>query len=244
MTPATDTLYFARIAARKPAGFVVICAIYQLSPFCRSFLRELELYSDPRLVFKPFFGYRYIARICKNKHYMASQHMKKLVRQDEYIKAYDEFSDAIFRYCYLKVSNREKAKDIMQDTFIKVWEYINKDDAPAISNIRAFLYKTAGNLVIDEYRKKKALSLDELQEGGFDAGSEGHKDIQNSAELSRAMEFVGKLDDKYRDVIIMRFVNGLSPREIGETLGETENNISVRINRAVKKVKELLEHGE
>ena len=161
--------------------------------------------------------------------------------QNEYTKAYDEFADAIFRYCYLRVSSREKAKDIMQDTFMKVWEYINKNDAE-ILNVRAFLYKTANNLIIDDYRKKKSVSLDELHEKGFEPASGGHQDIQNNAELAQAMKFISKLEPKKAELIIMRYVDDMSPREIAKIVGGTENSVSVSINRAMKKVKEIIKH--
>jgi len=167
----------------------------------------------------------------------------KFVREN-YEKAYDDFADAIFRYCCLRVSNREKAKDIMQETFIKVWERMTADGKSEILNIRAFLYKTAGHLIIDDYRKKKTESLDRLQAAGFDVASGGHKAIETSAELRGAMELMSELDDKYREVFIMRFVDEMSPSEIAETLGDSENNVSVKINRAAKKLREMLNHGK
>src|SRR3989344_4015715 len=167
----------------------------------------------------------------------------KFVREN-YEKAYDDFADAIFRYCCLRVSNREKAKDIMQETFIKVWERMTADGKSEILNIRAFLYKTAGHLIIDDYRKKKTESLDRLQLAGFDMTSGGHKAIETSAEVRGAMELMSELDDKYREVFIMRFVDEMSPSEIAETLGDSENNVSVKINRAAKKLREMLNHGK
>ena len=158
----------------------------------------------------------------------------------DYAKIYDDYADAIFRYCYLRVSDREKAKDIMQDVFIKTWEYINRDSTEEVTNIRAFLYRSARNLIIDSYRKKKSESLDELMDSGYDIVHHGHKHIQVAIEFGEAMEFVNKLDERYREVFVMRFVENLSPKEIAELIGETENNVSVRVNRAAKKVKELI----
>jgi RNA polymerase sigma-70 factor (ECF subfamily) len=63
--------------------------------------------------------------------------------QKEFEKAYDLYADAIFRHCYLRVSDRELAKDLMQETFMKTWEYLasGKD----IDDVRPFLYRTALN---------------------------------------------------------------------------------------------------
>lgn len=73
--------------------------------------------------------------------------------QADYIKVYDELADAIFGYCYLKVSDRERAKDILQRTFTLVWEHVRGSSIP---NIRDFLFKTADNL-IGEYIRQKAV---------------------------------------------------------------------------------------
>jgi DNA-directed RNA polymerase specialized sigma24 family protein len=51
--------------------------------------------------------------------------MGKETKQSEaYLKAYDEYADAIYRYCLFRVFNEEKAKDLTQDTFLRTWEYL------------------------------------------------------------------------------------------------------------------------
>jgi DNA-directed RNA polymerase specialized sigma24 family protein len=81
-----------------------------------------------------------------------------------FLDAYQMHSDAIFRFVSFKIDNREKALDITQDTFMKTWMHISKNGE--IQNIRAFLYKVAGNLVIDEYRRRgrKDYGTDSLEE--------------------------------------------------------------------------------
>lgn len=163
--------------------------------------------------------------------------------QEQYAKSFNEYSDAIFRYCYLRVSNRERARDITQDTFMKVWEYMNNNNKDIV-NVRAFLYKTASNLIIDEYRKKKSMSLDELQEKGFEPASDHHKHVERGAEMQEAMKLIAKLDPKKAELLIMRYVDDMSPKEIARVVGGTENSVSVAINRAVKKAKELIKNDE
>lgn len=172
----------------------------------------------------------------------------KMDSREGYEKIYDEFADAIFRYCYLKVSDREKAKDIMQDTFIKVWRHFNNKNNKEIMNIRAFLYKTASNLIIDQYRKengkKKMTSLNNMTDKGFDVASHDHKTVHDNAEINMAMNIVNQLDDKYKEVFIMRYVEDMSPKEIAKIIGRTENATSVRINTAVKKLRNLINQKE
>lgn len=157
------------------------------------------------------------------------------------IEAYDKFSDAIFRHCYLRVSDREKARDIMQDTFTRTWQYMV--GGREIKNLKAFLFRTANNLIIDEYRKKKTDSLDNLQEKGFDIAGDDANAAINAVELKNAIDLVQELDPSFRDVIILRLIDDFSPREIGEITGQTENAVSVKIHRGLKKLRELINGG-
>lgn len=158
-------------------------------------------------------------------------------KTNEFIESYDLYADGVFRYCFFKLSNREAAKDIVQETFVKTWQYIH--EGKDIGNLKAFLYKVARNLVIDEYRKHKTSSLDSLQEDGFDVTDK--EDMTISTEVNIILEAIDKLEPHHREVIVMRFVHDLSPREIADILGEKENAISVRLNRAVKKAQEILQ---
>lgn len=161
----------------------------------------------------------------------------------EFNESYEQFSDAIFRYCLYKTFNRQKALDLTQDTFIKTWEHLSK--GKKVENLKAFLYKVAGNLVIDNRRKKKTESLDKMTERGFDVKNDRDEisAIENIFENKLALEAIEKLDEKYRDVIILRFVEDMEIKEIAKTIKESENNISVRIHRGLEKLKTILEEN-
>lgn len=154
-------------------------------------------------------------------------------------KAYENFSDAIFRHCFYRVYQREHALDLTQQVFMKTWEYIAKGNP--IENLRAFLYRTANNLIIDEVRKKKdQVSLDVLEEQGMEPAFDrqaAHEDQLDGAEIANYLKQLPKDD---RELLVMRYIDDLSPKEIAEILEETANVISVRLNRAIKKLRELL----
>jgi len=161
---------------------------------------------------------------------------------EQFTKAYDELADAIFRHCWFRIGDREKAKDLMQDTFTKSWQYIA--EGATVSNLRSFLYRVANNLIIDEYRKKKELSLDRLQEQGFDPGFDDRNRNENRIDAQFAISTINQLDEKYREVILMRYIDELSPKEIAEVVGETENNVSVRIHRGINQLKDIFDKNE
>ncbi|PIQ78423.1 hypothetical protein COV82_01010 [Candidatus Peregrinibacteria bacterium CG11_big_fil_rev_8_21_14_0_20_46_8] len=155
-----------------------------------------------------------------------------------FLKAYDDYSDAIFRYCYYRIGDRELAMDLMQDTFARTWNHVAEKGE--IENIRAFLYRVAKNLIIDYIRKKRSISLEQLQESGFDPGEDKTDKMQDIFDGKVVLNVVDQLDEKYRDVVIMRYIDDLGPKEIAEILGIKENAVSVRLNRALEKLRTLL----
>lgn len=162
-----------------------------------------------------------------------------LDKNKEFLRAYDTLSDALFRRFYFKLSDEEKARDFVQETFMRVWQYMG--EGKEVENIKSFLYTVANNMIIDEYRKKKSVSLDTLAETGFDPEEESqHRKMIENIELLSVLKSLSKLPKKYEEVITMRYVDGLTPGEIGEILRESENTVSVRINRAIKKIQEVL----
>lgn len=158
--------------------------------------------------------------------------------EQEFLDAYEQYSDAIFRHCYFRVFDRERGKDLMQEVFMRAWEYLGKGEK--VLNMRAFLYRIANNLIVDESRKKREASLDRLQEEGFDPGIDDTDKINSRIEHSRVVGTMKGLDDNYRDILVMRYMNDLSPSEIAEVTGESANTVSVRIYRGLKQLRSML----
>jgi RNA polymerase sigma-70 factor, ECF subfamily len=163
-------------------------------------------------------------------------------KSQEFIEAYTTLADAIWRHVYFRIWNRDMAKDLMQDTFTRTWNYIRK--GKKVNNLKAFLYKVANNLIIDAYRKKREISLDGLQQNGFDVESHEQLRIERDVENSNALRLVEKLEPHHRDIIVMRYVDDLSIKEIADVIGQSENVVSVRINRGMKELKKLMHIGQ
>jgi RNA polymerase sigma-70 factor, ECF subfamily len=169
--------------------------------------------------------------------------------EGRFLKAFDEYNDALFRHAVYRLSDRERAVEIVHDTFTKVWGYIR--NGHEIDSYKSFLYKVVNNLIIDEYRRRKETSLDAiLAEDGVDEGafSELHggsiEEVTFSMDARQALELLHELPVVYREVITLRFIDGLGPKEISELIEETENVVSVRIHRALRLLRERIELKE
>jgi len=154
-------------------------------------------------------------------------------------KIYEKESDAIFRFCLMRVSDREQAIDITEEVFLRLWQNILKSEK--ILNERAFLFTVARNLIIDWYRKKKSIPFRDMEdansseeESGYDPSDDMTTNIlETGAEGRYLLDKINELTDTYKQPVYLRFVEDLSPGEIGKILGISENAVSVRINRGL-----------
>ncbi len=161
--------------------------------------------------------------------------------EEKFLQAYDQYADSIFRHCHFRVFDREKARDILQETFTRTWQYIS--NGKKVDNFKTFLYRVANNLIIDGSRKHKESSLDELMENGFDVGTNDDQRLPAILDGKNAITTVQQLDPKYRDAVLMRYVDDLTPKEISAITGESENVISVRIYRGIQQLRERLNNN-
>ncbi len=157
-----------------------------------------------------------------------------------FLESYDMYSDAIYRHCLFRVYTPERAEELMQETFMKTWIYLTKGNE--VENIRAFLYRVANNLVIDNSRKRKEDSLEVLMDAhpDFEPSFNPIPQLENMMMLESALEKMKQLPDDARQIITMRYIDDLDPQEIAVILKITANNASVRINRAMRQLQQIL----
>lgn len=160
-------------------------------------------------------------------------------RESAFIAVYDAHADALFRFALYSVRDRELAKDLVADTFTKVWGYLAEGNV--VENLRAFCYRTLKNLIVDHWRKHGSMSLDALTEAGFDpVGEDGRENVEQSEEYRAARDAIEALPAAFREVIHLRYVEGYSPKEIAELLGISQSLVSVRLFRGSALLKKKL----
>ena len=158
-----------------------------------------------------------------------------------FLATYEEHSDALFRHCLIRVRDREVAKDVVQEAFSKTWVFLS--EGKKIEYMRAFLYRVANNLIVDGSRKKKSASLDAMMDDdGFEPRDESIGEPKDTPALKEALSHLNSLDEIYKTAITMRYLEEMSPREIADVLGVSENVISVRIHRGIEKLSTLMRH--
>ncbi len=150
----------------------------------------------------------------------------------EYNSTVDQFSDGVFRFIWKNIRDSEKAKDIVQDAFIKLWENADKI---ASDKAKSYLFTTAYRRMIDIIRREK-------KQGNWDeVKALEYSHNQNYSGISEVLEeALNKLSEIQRSVIMLRDYEGYNYNEIGEITGLKESQVKVYIFRARKLLKDYL----
>ena len=151
------------------------------------------------------------------------------------VEAYLRYADDLLRYCHRQMADAAVAEDLVQDTFLRAFEYLQ--DGKKIEQMKTFLYKVASNLVIDEWRRRGRappnVSLDALVEQGFDPGHETVHHTHDQLDVSSALQGVSQDEHK---LLSMRYIDGLAVSDIASSMQMAPNAVAVRLHRATKRV--------
>jgi RNA polymerase sigma-70 factor (ECF subfamily) len=155
---------------------------------------------------------------------------------------YDRYYEAIFRYIWARVSNLQLAEDLTGDVFTRMVIHLPKYRYTG-NPFSAWLYSIARHVVIDNY--KKASSRNEVPLEDMVAVYAGGRDpaqiVEQQIFEERIVEGLSELNSFKRDVIILRFIVGLSLQEVASILERTISSIKVTQHRAIKELREILE---
>lgn len=141
-------------------------------------------------------------------------------------------SRKLYVYAFRILRNQEESEDAVQEVFIKLWKMGEKLDNYA--SIDALATTMIKNYCIDQIRKHKSSKNDhrDLSDYEYKTSPSPHDQMENAESDAIVHSIIGDLDEKYRIVIELRDLEGLSYEEISEKTGQNINSIRVAISRA------------
>lgn len=150
---------------------------------------------------------------------------------------YRIFLDRIYRYVFYEVKDRMTAEDITEEIFVKAWKAIKSYRGQGQS-FSAWLYRIAHNHIVDNFRiQRPHLSLDtEISYEISDPGQETDRYLAQQ----QVLELVSCLPSQQKQIIILKFVEGMDNREIEEITGKSQGAIRVMQMRALATLRENL----
>ncbi len=142
----------------------------------------------------------------------------------DYNHCVDQYSDAVFRFILKNIQDEEKARDVVQDTFERLWVNAKKVNG---EKAKSYLFTTAYHAMIDQIRKDKRQTDFEQVDPGSYSHNEQYSDLKEI--LNEAIE---KLPPDQKSVVMLRDYEGYSYKEISEITGLSEPQVKVYIYRA------------
>ena len=150
----------------------------------------------------------------------------------EYNKSVEQYSDNIYRFILKNIKDTDKAKDIVQDTFEKVWK--NHQDI-SFSKAKSYLFSTAYHTLIDSIRRDKYKADWDKADENKHFTNETYSDVNEV--LHQALD---KLPPDQKNVILLRDYEGYSYKEIAEITHLTEAQVKVYIFRGRQSLKNYI----
>ncbi|CAG1012640.1 ECF RNA polymerase sigma factor SigD [Anaerolineae bacterium] len=156
-------------------------------------------------------------------------------------RLYDRHRESVFRYLWLRLDDRQLAEDLTGDVFMRMLDALPRYRLQGLP-FRAWLYRIAHNLLIDYFRKMNhqttvPIEIAEELETDDDPG----RTIEQVLLTERLQAVLLRLEPTQCEVIVLRFLAGLSLRETAQTLGKTEAAIKALQHRGLSGLRRALE---
>lgn len=151
---------------------------------------------------------------------------------DEYNKCVDKHADGVYRFILHNLRDEELARDIVQDSFEKMWLNVANINA---EKSKSYLFTTAYNTMLTRIRRNK-------KQGNWEeVAEEDHSHSRSYSDLKEVLrDALSRLPEIQRTVVLLRDYEGYSYEEIGEITGLNESQVKVYIYRARLALKEYI----
>ena len=155
---------------------------------------------------------------------------------------YDFYAPKIFRFVRLKVGSQVLAEDLTSESFLRIWEYLKREEKEIEESFQALLYKIARNLLVDHYKRKSSQEIlldDDFRD--FLLKQPAKDEIVSKESAEEIHKALVQIKDEYQNVIIWYYIDELSVPEIAKIMDKSQGAVRVLIHRALKALKARLE---
>lgn len=154
-------------------------------------------------------------------------------------KIFEANSKKIYHLCYGYTGDSDAANDLLQETFLKVWQNLDKFRNQAM--ISTWIYRIAVNTCLTYLRSEKRQAKDELTDQLVETRAEEFS--EKNEQVALLYKCISKLEESER-IIITMVLDEMPYAEIADISGISEGNLRVKIHRIKQKLTELYNHHE
>lgn len=173
---------------------------------------------------------------------ISKEQIKELVMEAKsgneaaFSEIYGSFIAPIYRFVYFRVGSKEEAEDLTQTVFLRAWKSLDKFDET--THFSTWLYTIARNAVIDFWKKKKCVLLEDMEEEPAEMTDFAH--FEKEKDWEKIKSAIKNLNEDQQEIISLRFIEDLSNAEISKKTGKSEVAIRQTQCRAIKQLRNIL----
>lgn len=157
-----------------------------------------------------------------------------------FVSLYNRYKQPVFAYCLKMLLDRELAADVMQETFLRVYE--NKERLMKTGSFKAWLFTIARNQCLNQFRRtNRHVQLDDETREPMPVPHTQVADLEKSEQIALINYYLGQLKPDYREVIILREYQNLTYEEIAAVTRSTLSAVKSRLFKARRKLADFLE---
>lgn len=156
---------------------------------------------------------------------------------------YEQFSPMLYRYAYRLLGEVQLAEDCVADTFTRFLHTLQRGGGPK-KELKAYLYRTAHNWIVDRYRRAAPPVLELNPETVDESGEQPGDLLQAQEQQARLRAVLFELTPDQRQVVVLKYLENLSNREVAATVNKTVGAVKSLQHRALDNLRRLLEEPE
>lgn len=163
-------------------------------------------------------------------------------QQSKFEQLYLEYRNLMFYIADRILHDQQDSEDVVHESFLKIIKMIDQIDDPKCPKTKSLTVIIVERTAIDFWRRRKKLPVTRLEETEFELFSA--KDIPHAESHLDLATAMAALPAKYRQLILLRYDNGFSETEVAQLLSMSPANVHKTIQRAKKKLEQILEEQE
>lgn len=165
---------------------------------------------------------------------------------EAFSQLYNLYFDRVYRYARLKVGNAADAEDVAAAVFLSAWRTIDRFSPKHELSFAGWLFRLAHNVLVDRYRRmRETVSLDSVghESLGMETFPSPEAELEWRLTLAEVHDALLTLTEEQREVVLLRFVEGLSAREVGDIMGKHEGTVRGMQFRAIEALRRALSYA-
>lgn len=159
---------------------------------------------------------------------------------------YRRYRSPMLRVALAVLRDEGLAEDAVQQSFLKIFQNFEKIDWEDCNKTRSFIVILVRNTAIDLYRRRKkerVISFEELERPLPDLKDPVDERVISALEGERAARLLAELEERYRNLLILRYYHGYRNKEIAELLGLTQAQVALGLHRGKEQLRKKLAEG-